>query len=139
VHAWNRPQRKLDHVVAGLAFVRFGGSNSVRALGPLRLNHPTLVACIGTSRSCQFQTSGMAIGAADKSRSRQSGWGHPAGPNKCRGWSTSVLAPPMAHGADDRTELATLRGEDVLGPRRTHRIEAPLEDAILLKGPQPLR
>ena len=56
-----------------------------------------------------------------------------------RGWSTSVLAPPMAHGTDDRTEFATLSGEDVLGPRRTHRIEAPLDDAILLKRPQTLR
>ncbi len=61
------------------------------------------------------------------------------GPIKCNEASTRVLAPPIAHGTNDRTELATLRGEDVLGPWRTHRIEAPLEDAILLKTPQTLR
>jgi hypothetical protein len=53
--------------------------------------------------------------------------------------STRVLAPPIAHGTDDRAEVATLCGEDVLGPRGTHRIEAPLDDAILLKRPQALR
>ena len=53
--------------------------------------------------------------------------------------STRVLAPPIAHGTDDRAEVATLCGEDVLGPRGTHRIEAPLDDAILLKRPQTLR
>ena len=52
---------------------------------------------------------------------------------------TALLAPPIAHGTDDRPEFATLCGEDVLGPRRTHRIEAPLDDAILLKTPQTLR
>ena len=55
------------------------------------------------------------------------------------GESTRVLAPPLAHGTDDRAEVATLCGEDVLGPRWTHRIEAALDDAILLKRPQTLR
>jgi hypothetical protein len=55
------------------------------------------------------------------------------------GESTPVLAPPLAHGTDDRAEVATLCGEDVFGPRGTHRIEASFDDAILLKGPQTLR
>src|SRR5258707_3030463 len=55
------------------------------------------------------------------------------------GESTRVLAPPLAHGTDDWAEVATLCGEDVLGPRGTHRIEASLDDAILLKRPQTLR
>ena len=55
------------------------------------------------------------------------------------GESTRVLAPPLAHGTDDRAEVATFCGEDVLGPRGTHRIEASLDDAILLKRPQTLR
>src|SRR5258708_38959394 len=55
------------------------------------------------------------------------------------GESTRVLAPPLAHGTDDRAEVATLCGEDVLGPRGTHRIEASLDDALLLKRPQTLR
>jgi hypothetical protein len=54
-------------------------------------------------------------------------------------WSTRVLAPPIAHGTDDRAEVTTLCGEDVLDPRGTHRMEAPLDDAILLKRPQALR
>jgi len=54
------------------------------------------------------------------------------------GDSTRILAPPIAHGADDRAKVATLCGEDVLGPRGTHRIEAPLDDGILLKRPQTL-
>jgi hypothetical protein len=54
-------------------------------------------------------------------------------------WSTRVLPPPIAHGADDRAEVATLGSEDVLGPRGAHRIEAPLDDAILLKRPETLR
>ena len=54
-------------------------------------------------------------------------------------WSTRVLPPPIAHGTDDRAEVATLGGEDVLGPRGAHRIEAPLDDAILLKRPETLR
>jgi hypothetical protein len=33
------------------------------------------------------------------------------------GESTRVLAPPLAHGTDDRAEVATLCGENVLGPR----------------------
>jgi hypothetical protein len=36
------------------------------------------------------------------------------------GKSTRVLAPPFAHGTDDRAEVATLCGEDVLSPRGTH-------------------
>src|SRR6516162_9153830 len=60
-------------------------------------------------------------------------------PHKCCEWSTRVLAPPLAHRTDDRAEVATLCGEDVLGPRGTHRIEAPLDNAILLKRPQTLR
>src|SRR5258708_114181 len=36
------------------------------------------------------------------------------------GESTRVLAPPIAHGTDDWAEVATLCGEDVLGPRGTH-------------------
>jgi hypothetical protein len=55
------------------------------------------------------------------------------------GESTRVLAPPIAHGTNDRAEIATLCGEDVLGSRGTHRIEASLDDAILLKRPQTLR
>ncbi len=55
------------------------------------------------------------------------------------GESTRVFAPPITHGTNDRAEIATLCGEDVLGPRGTHRIEAPLDDAILLKRPQTLR
>ena len=55
------------------------------------------------------------------------------------GESTRVFTAPIAHGTDDRAEIATLCGEDVLGPRGTHRIEAPLDDAILLKRPQTLR
>src|SRR5262249_16696646 len=35
--------------------------------------------------------------------------------------STRVLATPIAHGADDRAKVATLCGEDVLGPRGAHR------------------
>src|SRR5215475_13632217 len=54
-------------------------------------------------------------------------------------WSTRVLAPPIAHGTDDRAEIAALCGEDVLGPRGTHRIEAPLDDTILLKRSQTVR
>ena len=52
--------------------------------------------------------------------------------------STRVLAAPIAHGTDDRAKVATLCCEDVLGPRGTHRIEAPLDDGILLKRPQTL-
>src|SRR6516164_8769170 len=53
--------------------------------------------------------------------------------------STCVLAPPIAHGTDDRAEIAALCGEDVLGPRGAHRIEAPLDDAIFFKRPQTFR
>src|SRR5262249_40968491 len=58
--------------------------------------------------------------------------------NLVRG-STCVLAPPIAHGTDDRAEIAALCGEDVLGPRGAHRIEAPLDDAIFFKRPQTFR
>jgi hypothetical protein len=61
------------------------------------------------------------------------------GAQACCAWSARVFAPPIAHGTDDRAEVAPLRGEDVLGPRGTHRIKAPLDDAILLKRPQTLR
>src|SRR6516225_5786141 len=53
--------------------------------------------------------------------------------------STCVLAPPIAHGTDDRAEIAALCGEDVLGPRGAHRIEAPLDHAIFFKRPQAFR
>src|SRR6516164_3185063 len=77
-----------------------------------------------TAASCQKPTIGLG----------PCGW-----PIKCCEWSTRVLAPPFAHGTDDRAEVATLCGEDVLGPRGAHRIEAPLDDAILLKRPQAFR
>jgi hypothetical protein len=54
-------------------------------------------------------------------------------------WSTPVLASPVAHGADNRAKVAPLGGKHVLGPRRTHRIETPPHDAILLERPEPLR
>src|SRR5271169_4568564 len=54
-------------------------------------------------------------------------------------WSTGVFASPSPHGADDRAEIATLAGKNVLGPRGAHRIEMPLHDAILLKRPETLR
>jgi hypothetical protein len=54
-------------------------------------------------------------------------------------WSTRVFASPSPHGSDNRAEVATLGGQHVLGARRTHRIEAPLHDAMLLKCPKTLR
>src|SRR5260370_8172024 len=47
--------------------------------------------------------------------------------------STRVLAPPIAHRTDDRAEIATLCGDDVLAPLATHQIKPPLDDAILLQ------
>src|SRR5712692_11763287 len=54
-------------------------------------------------------------------------------------WSRRVLASPSAHGTDNRAEVATLGGKNVLGPRGTHRIEPPLHYAILLKRLETLR
>src|SRR5271168_3620777 len=52
------------------------------------------------------------------------------------GGSARVLQSPSLHGNDDRAEVAPLVGQQVVGSWRTHRIETPLDNAMLLKRPQ---
>ena len=70
---------------------------------------------------------------------RSGATGRNASPAPTDKWSTRVFASPRPHGSNNRAKVATLGGQHVLGARRTHRIETPLHDAMLLKCPKTLR